>query len=288
VTNQMSDVDSLPRVDLRDPRFDQQMMSALADWGIALFQGATGREDFIRKARSLVTVRPHRDSDPDGVTTIARRSPTNEPSMTGFTERELLPHTEGSAVLRPPRVLMLCCATPAESGGEILLVDGRALHRAITLTEPAMLAELSAPRSAYFGGRSGHVGAIFTETPPRRIVLRLRLDDLLQLSPTADPFRTRLCALVMSHALAVDLRPGEGYVLLNDQWLHGRTGFGGDRHMIRIIGEPLPGAHLPPGFPSHTSGADPHGSTSHIPSAGFSPREVAYGDGRLSFSAATT
>jgi hypothetical protein len=79
----MSYVDSLPRVDLRDPRFDQQMMSALADWGIALFQGATGREDFIRKARSLVTVRPHRDSDPDGVTTIARRSPTNEPSMTG-------------------------------------------------------------------------------------------------------------------------------------------------------------------------------------------------------------
>jgi hypothetical protein len=54
--------------------------------------------------------------------------------------------------------------------------------------------------------------------------------------------------LVHQRTIAVDLRVGEGYILLNDRRLHGRRRFAGDRTMLRLIDDPLPDHRIVPGF----------------------------------------
>jgi alpha-ketoglutarate-dependent taurine dioxygenase len=246
----MRDVDDLPQVQLGDPDSTARILRGLTAHGITIFKGGTERDNLLCAARSLIRIRTHRDSDSDGVTTITQRPAAEcaKTSLAGFTDRELWPHTEGSAVLRPPRVLMLACLRPAQSGGRSSLVDGRALYDEIARTEPAMLSALSTPRSAYFGGGSGHLGAVFEQTTDGRIAVRLRLDELARFAPMLMPSIDRLRALIQQQTIAVDLREGQGFFLLNDRWLHGRTRFTGNRLMLRIIGDPLSTYALPGGF----------------------------------------
>jgi alpha-ketoglutarate-dependent taurine dioxygenase len=245
----MRDLSELPHVDLRDPDRTAQIVRGLIMHGITIFGGGIGRDDLLRAARILTTIRTHRDSDSDGVTTIAQRPVLADgTSLAGFTDGGLSPHTEGSALDRPPRVLMLACIRPAQVGGRSHLVDGRDLYDEIARTDADMLAALSAPRSAYFGGGSGHLGAVFQRTGQGRIAVRLRFDELARFSPTLMLCIDRLRTLAQDLAIALDLREGDGYILLNDRWLHGRTQFAGHRLMLRIIGDPLARHELPSGF----------------------------------------
>ena len=53
------------------------------------------------------------------------------------------------------------------------------------------------------------------------------------------------------------LQRGEGLILSNTRWLHGRERYAGHRIMLRILGDPLPGTGIMPGFrsPSPAPGA---------------------------------
>jgi len=250
----MRDITDLPSVDLREPDTTAQIMTGLTTHGITVFHSAVRRDDLLRVARSFMTIRLHRDSDSDGVTRIARRpAPVDAPSLAGLTGRKLWPHTEGTAVDQPPRILMLACIRPAQSGGRSPLVDGRDLYDEIAHTDPAMLAALSAPRSACFGGGPCHLGSVFQQTVRGQVTVRLRFDELARFSPTLTPYLDRLRTLVRQRAITIDLRAGHGYILLNDRWLHGRTRFTGHREMLRIIGDPLAHHELPKGFQPATA-----------------------------------
>jgi alpha-ketoglutarate-dependent taurine dioxygenase len=84
-----------------------------------------------------------------GVAAIKRRFSIATGSLAGFTDRKMVPHTDGSSVAEPPRILMLACTRRARSGGQIVLVDGCGLYQEIAESDPAMLEALRAPRSAY-------------------------------------------------------------------------------------------------------------------------------------------
>ncbi len=244
----MNDVPDLTRFDLRVPESISRVADALRRQGVAMLSGLTDRAALLRAGRSLMTVSLHRDSDSEGVTTIERRFSTAIGSLSGFTDRELVPHTDGSAVSEPPRILMLVCVRRPRSGGQVVLVDGCGLYQEVAEIDPAMLDALRAPRSAYFGGGSGHLGSVFEDLGGHRVSVRLRFDDLIRFSPAASLYVGRLRELVRLRSVTLDLAVGEGYVLLNDRWLHGRRRFVGDRAMLRLIGDPLPEHHVAPGF----------------------------------------
>ena len=143
---------------------------------------------------------------------------------------------------------MLACVQRPRTGGQVLLVDGCDLYQEIAESDGAMLDALRAPRSAYFGGGSGHLGSVFEDMSGGRVAVRLRFDDLIRFSPAASPYVARLRELVRKRAITFDLAIGEGYVLLNDRWLDGRRRFVGDRMMLRLIGDPLPEHRIAPGF----------------------------------------
>jgi hypothetical protein len=245
----MQDVTDLPEADLHDPNCLPKILNGLQCHGISLIHGAADRDRLMMVARRFLTVRRHRDSGPDAITIIARRRalPVG-PSTAGFTDRELQPHTEGSSMAKPPHLLMISCLQPADSGGHIQLVDGRSLYQAVAQQDRAMLDGLRTPRSAYFGGAAGHLGAVFDRTDTGGLTIRLRLDDQVEFAPYLRQHLSTLQSLVREHTIEVVTRRGTGYVLLNDRWLHGRTSFTGHRQMLRLIGDRPADSPLLPGF----------------------------------------
>jgi Taurine catabolism dioxygenase TauD, TfdA family len=245
----MRDGPDMTRLDLREPDGTARIVDALHRQGMALFCGVRNRGTLLCTGRTVMSVRTHRDSDADGVTTIQRRFAfAATGSLAGFTDRELSPHTDGSSVAQPPRVLMLACFQRPRSGGEVMLVDGEGLYHQIAASDPTMLDVLRGPRSAYFGGASGYLGSVFEEGLAGRMTVRLRFYDLARFSPAVSLYMGKLRELVRHRAVTLDLAVGEGYVVLNDRWLHGRSRFTGDRVMLRLLGDPLPEHQIAPGF----------------------------------------
>ncbi|WP_329060593.1 TauD/TfdA family dioxygenase [Amycolatopsis sp. NBC_01480] len=230
-----------------------ELAACLAAHGVARFDGVPDERTLLELAGRLGAVVAHRDSGQDGMTVISNRAAgAAGPVRAGFTDRPLLPHTDGSDRHRPPHLMMLVCERPGR-GGQCVVVDGQAVHADLAATAPDALADLSAPRSAYFGGAAGLVGQVFEPYPDGHISLRLRLDKLARFSPRAQRALPVLRAAIDRHLVTFPLDAGAGYVVNNRRWLHGRRSFTGDRVMCRVHVEPRPGWRIPAGFPARTA-----------------------------------
>jgi hypothetical protein len=115
---------------------------------------------------------------------------------------------------------------------------------------PAAMRTLSAPRAAFFGAAGGYLGAVLEPAGPGQTRIRLRLDDLAWFSTDAADVVPLLRTVIASHTQTFRLRQGEGLLLSNTRWLHGRDSFTGHRVMLRVLGDPLPSIQIMPGFPS--------------------------------------
>jgi alpha-ketoglutarate-dependent taurine dioxygenase len=235
-------------VDLDDTLL-AQLTPLLCRDGVLTFEGVPDRAALLSLSRRIMSVSHHRDSEQDGITVIHDRGDLvrRRPSYAGFGHDELIVHTEGSALARPPQLMMLYCGRSAGSGGACRLLDGAELHRALAVRYPDLLASLSSPRSVLFGGSAGHLGAVFEEAAGHAVV-RFRLDDLVQFSPQITRKLPILRALIAELVVSVNLTPGHGYLLCNTRWLHGREAFTGERLMYRLLGDPLPVLEIAPGF----------------------------------------
>jgi hypothetical protein len=58
-----------------------------------------------------------------------------------------------------------------------------------------------------------------------------------------------LRATIDRHAVTLQLRVTQGYVLDNRRWLHGRRAFSGNRVLYRVTANPLPQLAIASGFP---------------------------------------
>jgi alpha-ketoglutarate-dependent taurine dioxygenase len=226
-------------VDLRDDRRGPAaLLAQVAEHGLATFAGVSDEPALLRLAGSVCQILPHPDSAPSGVTVLAGTKPTPSPGRAGLGRAELVPHTDGSSLRHPPPLVMLACGRPAPHGGESLLVDGRALYDGLAAEDPAALLALSHPRAARFGAAPGHLGGVF-EHDKGRVRVRFRLDDLVSFSPGAAAALPSMLRLLAALTLRLRLDTGQGYILRNDRWLHGRTAFSGSRLLYRVLGKPL-------------------------------------------------
>lgn len=207
--------------------------------GLADLDGLLTRQAVRTFADRVMRIEPHSVSDLDGLTVIRNTGRhADQAGCTGLTSAEVLPHTERSGIPMPPRLMMLVCHRPATRGGECLLADGRAVREDLAAHHPDVLAALSAPRSAYFGGADGHLGAVFGTRPDGRPEIRLRWDSLVRFSPLVQPHLPVLRTVIARHQQVRRLQPGQGYLLDNTRWLHARTAFDGPRVCYRALGEP--------------------------------------------------
>lgn len=225
------------------------LITDLANTGTALVEDVHDDPTLLTLARSLATVLPHRHGDPTGITVLSDRGPVaHRDGFAGFGTGALAVHTDRSGLPEPPGLVMTVCRQRAHHGGESLLVDGRAVYAELAQDHPDVLTALAAPRSVLFGGAAGHLGAIITYRPDNRVSLRLRWDSLARFSPDVARVLPVLRAAVDRQTTEIALRPGQGYVVDNHRWLHGRREFTGPRAMCRVLGQPLPTLAIPTGF----------------------------------------
>lgn len=173
----------------------------LAADGLARFDQITNRAQLVRLGAALGRIVPHRDSGPDGVTTVMHRG-------------------------------------------------GLAVYADLLHIDPCAAQALSKPRTVLFGGAAGYLGSIFEHTPGGRVRVRYRQDQLAQFSPELARHLPSLGDAIERHTRWFALEPGEGYVLHNHRWLHGRTAYTGDRVMYRLSVDPHPYLAIPSGFVS--------------------------------------
>ncbi|WP_414167206.1 TauD/TfdA family dioxygenase [Streptoverticillium reticulum] len=234
-------------VDIQSPRAEEKAREQLRDTGLITLTGFTSRTVVLDFATRIMDITPHRDSDPDGLTTIRdSRRHTHLAGYGGFGNGELAPHTERSSVPNPPRLMLLICGTPAHYGGDCLLTDGRAVYTDIAARHREALIALSKPRTAFFGGGDGTDTQVFTDHPDGRVSMRLRLDGLARFSPIVHTYLPSLRNALTTYQIRLPLDAGQGYLLDNQRWLHARDAFIGPRLCWRALGEPR--FPLPIGF----------------------------------------
>ncbi|MDH6132433.1 hypothetical protein P3T37_001818 [Kitasatospora sp. MAA4] len=235
--------------DIHLPDLAGRIGERLRGSGVVTLDGLKARAQVLDLVRMLMTILPQCDSDPDGLTVIRDTGRhAGQVGFAGFGNGEILPHTERSGVARPPRLMLLACARPADTGGECVLVDGQAVHADLAAHNREALDALSARRSAFFGGGDGHLGSVFSEVGNGRVALRFRQDALARFSPEASPHVSTLRAAIERHRGELRLASGEAFLIDNHRWLHARRAFTGLRRLHRALGIPLPAVALPPGF----------------------------------------
>ncbi|TDC81855.1 TauD/TfdA family dioxygenase [Actinomadura sp. 7K507] len=219
----------------------------LRDVGLVVLDGMASRDAVLALAFRVMDITAHRDSDPDGLTTIRDSGRHQDrPGFGGFTDKELAPHTERSGLATPPRLMLLVCGRPADQGGECLLTDARAVHAELMANRREAALALADPRTTFFGAGDGHAAQVFSAHPEGRVSVRLRLDGLARWSPLVQPYVRDLWEVTLRHQISLRLAAGQGYLLDNSRWLHARRAFTGDRLCWRALGEPK--FELPVGF----------------------------------------
>ncbi|WP_052069893.1 TauD/TfdA family dioxygenase [Streptacidiphilus albus] len=235
--------------DPRRPAVRARISAQLTEQGLVTMDGLERREQVLGLARVLMKVNRHRDSDPDGLTVIRDTGRHQDrPGFAGLSSAELFPHTEGSALPVPPRLMLLALARAADSGGACVLVDGRAVYDDLLAGHPDAVEVLAEDRAGLFGTGSGTFSPVFAHPGGERIQVRLRLDELARFHPRVEPYLPALRAAIDRHRHALPLRAGQAYLLDNYRWLHARTAFGGGRVAYRALGDPQVGLTLPAGF----------------------------------------
>lgn len=242
----MSDPDHW--VTMQAPGAPARLLSAVTEHGLVLIDRILDPAQLLHLTDTFATVVHHRDSAADGITTIVDLRMRPRSGRAAFTSHALVPHTDGTGVSNPPALLLMACAQQASTGGQILLVDGRAVHDDLARNAPEALNAFYTPRSALFGGATGQLSSVFSAIGNGRVRIRARFDTLARFSPQTARHIPALRGAIDRHTVALQLRPGQGYVLDNYRWLHGRQAFTGRRVMQRVIANPVPHNRIPTGF----------------------------------------
>jgi alpha-ketoglutarate-dependent taurine dioxygenase len=199
--------------------------------GIVFIRNVTTEDQFISIGEKLGSIYKPRHGTADGITKI---EPTHEKIGNGYTRQELYLHIDRSQEISPPKYLMTTCSVKATlGGGHSTFLDGNELYDKLSREEPEILEQLKNSNNTQFLQDDGSYQslAIFGESN----AIRFRLDDKILISGTLAKNFNRLLEIMNQLTHTVEFELGEGYIIDNRWWLHGRTGFKGDRAILRLL-----------------------------------------------------
>ena len=226
-------------VDLSDPAAHQLMISRLTELGIFTFAVPTpkARQELLQLALKLGKIHRHAHSDADGVTVILPMEEiTDLPGLLGFSRHTLDLHTDCTALPVPPDLIVNHCGQAAIKGGETLLVDMKEVYEELLHSWPGVAQDLSGPGSMIFGfGRGRYAGSVFEHVGNNRILCRFRADGAGFSDVRIGTSMQILMDLLERYCVKLKLESGQGYVINNGRWLHGRSSFVGHREFMRIL-----------------------------------------------------
>ncbi|MDI5975939.1 TauD/TfdA family dioxygenase [Amycolatopsis magusensis] len=227
-------------VTVHQPDAADRIVSAVTAHGIARVRGVATEHALLRVAHWLGTVEHHPDSGPTGVTTLRPSPAAAQPGRAGFTAEALPPHTDRASVAQPPMLLVLACQRPARRGGATVLVDGRAPAGRPPRTVSGGTAHPVQPRRGVLRRRQRLQRPGVHRRAPRDPGDPVEHRPALTTLPLARPWHATLGHLISEHTHTVLLGAGDGLVVHNRWWLHGRREFRGDRVPWRILVNPHP------------------------------------------------
>ncbi|MGC4749663.1 TauD/TfdA family dioxygenase [Micromonospora sp. DT201] len=206
--------------------------ATLARAGVVLIrQGSVAEIRALLDRWTVPVDHPHQVAD--GLTVIAPRIRTNDgDNEAGFTDLPLLPHTDRSLHAQPPSVLATLMLAPARAGGSATLVDG-----ARVLTLVGRRADEAAIANLRLKTTTGQPGPPVVEFTPDNARIRYR-DDRIARPDSSDgrtDLVTELRRLISETTRSLHLGAGDGYLVHNHRFLHGRRAFIGDRRLVRFL-----------------------------------------------------
>jgi alpha-ketoglutarate-dependent taurine dioxygenase len=216
-----------------------EALERLRETGMVSFT-CRDRDEYLQGISALGPVITHRDSEPDGVTVVEHREDlAGRPGYHGLSNGPLRPHTDSSGLRSVPRGLALMCERLSSEGGESILIDGQAVAETLQQLRPAAFEEFSRDDSVVFlSGQEEFRGAVFTPSEDGRFRVRLRLDRLGYFNYELTPHLPALFEAISLSTFSVQLQEGEGYIIDNYRYFHGRRAFSGSRRMLRLLFEP--------------------------------------------------
>lgn len=226
----------------RDTRFVTEpfeIPDELRAEGLVFFRSPQTRRSLIALAQSLGQIVPHRDSDSDGITVIEDRA-KSQLEYRGLTNLALDLHTDRSSEELPPRLILNYCTFAAADGGEVVLADARTAYDILSRTQPRVISLLEQPDAVGFSdGSKTLVAPVLSRDESGRMRVRFKFDSSLVANEDTWWALKHFKAVTDEHSLHISLRQGEGYVIDNSWWLHGRRQFSGNRQVLRLHIQPI-------------------------------------------------
>lgn len=209
--------------------------------GIVLLREVTSALQLRELASGLGCVYLHPHAEASGLTHVtcgaaaADRRDAAARNELGLTNTALTPHTDRCAMAVPPELMAFWIEAQSAVGGVSTFVDGHRIVEELSSHDPESIHALTRPTSVVFKSEQGlQEGSILT-LGRDRFLLRFRFDHMVYLAPDVAAIMPRFIALVRELTIKLPLATGDGYLLNNHRWLHGRTHFVGTRSAYRLL-----------------------------------------------------
>jgi hypothetical protein len=130
----------------------------------------------------------------------------------------------------------MACNQSASSGGISTFADGRSILLDINKRDPSIAKLLvEAPSCIFKDTENTYVGPMFESMAENRLALRFRYDSGGYFSSELSDKLPLILEALRRHTRQCLLEKGEGVLLNNRRWLHGRTAFTGSRVVWRVL-----------------------------------------------------
>lgn len=230
---------TLPEIQWRDIRNEQDaLLSDFGRHGAGFFSGFHDRQDLHKLLARMGETFHHPHAERDGVTSISVKPGDHRAAgRLGLTNLALFPHTDRSVSKVPPSVIIQVISHSSAIGGDAIVVDGEKVVQDIASTNMSLVRALAQPETAIFtSGSERRCCSILEQVNDGTLRIRYRNDHGIHIAPHLAEAFAQLTESIRAAITTIPLQQGNGYVLDNWRWVHGRSGFSGNRTLLRLLG----------------------------------------------------